>query len=905
MSTRKKDEHRTGLEIAVIGMNGRFPGAKNLEEFWNNLKNGVEPIDPFNNEGLRGLRIEDELINHPVDIKVRAFLEDIEYFDADFFDYPLLEAKVMDPQMRIFHECVWNALEDAGYTPERYKGAIGLYAGASPNIYWEILTLFSKINTPSVYFTPTLSMDKDFTRIACKMNLRGPSFTVSSECSTSLLAIHLACQGLLSGDCSMAVAGGVSITLPKKQGYLYQEYQILSSDKDCRAFDMKAKQCVFGNGVGAVVLKTLEDAVADGDHIYAVIKGSAINNDPNKRITYNDPNIKGRAMVIKDALRAAEVDPESIGYIEILGAATQAGDPFEIETLKLAFDTEKKKGCLIGSLKPNVGHLYDASGVASFIKTVLSLKHKQIPPSINLSPSNQKINLESNPFHVNTTLSNWNHDEYPLRAGISSFAIGGTNVHVLLEEAPKRATSSESKNWKLLILSAKTETALETLSENLCAYLQKNSDVDLADIAYTLQVGREPFTYRKKVLCSTIDEAISELSMKKKDMLPGRSNGYMCPLRSDNVQPPVVFMFAGQSSQYVNMGVELYQQEKIFREELDRCFAILQPIVGYNMREFLYPPSSQENRAKEKIKQTAVAQPLIFAVEYALARLLIKWGIKPEAMIGYSFGEYVAACLAGIFSLEDALMLIAMRGKMMNGVSAGAMLSVPLSEEEVTPFLNHELSLAIVNGASCIVAGPEKAISAFEQQMKQNHYICMRVSLSFAAHSTELEAVSEEFEEYAKKLTLHEPVIPYISSITGTWITGKQATDPKYWARHMCDTIRFSKGINKIMAEIPHAIFVEIGPGRDLSVLIRRFIQENPQQRILNTIKNPQRKVSDIYFLLNQIGSLWGAGVKIDWYGMYANETRRRISLPTYPFERQYCRIEDSTQDYVKILSAH
>ncbi len=897
MSAGHRAHSLTGLEVAVIGMAGSFSGAKNTEEFWTNLKDGVESIMHFSDEELEEHGIPSGLLKNPNYIKAGYGITDVEYFDASFFGYSSIDATLMDPQIRIFHEWVWGALEQAGYDPERYKEPIGVYAGAAPNRGWENAVIYSGIADILGGFAAELFIDKDFlsSHISYKLNLQGPSMTVFTACSTSLAVIHLACQGLLNGECGMAVAGAITAVYPPKQGYLYEEGMIVSPDGHCRSFDAKGRGTVFGTGGGVVVLKLLEEALADRDHIYAVIKGSALNNDGNEKAGYTAPSHQGQAVVIKTAQHVAEVEPESISYVEAHGTATELGDPIEMKALTSAFNTTQKGYCRIGSVKPNIGHLYTAAGMAGLIKASLALHHKMIPPSINFETPNPAIDFENSPFYVNTEYSEWKRNSHPRRAGVSSFAIGGTNGHLILEEAPVLPPSSKGRTWKMLLLSAKTAAALDNMAENLADYLKNNPEVNLADVAYTLQAGRAHFPYRRRVLCSTVEEAIASLSKRKEGDTTERVSGYMRSFLEDSRQS-LIFMFTGQGAQYVEMGLELYQQEPLFRETIDRCAAILEPILKLDIRKIIYPAAAQKEEARKQILQTAMAQPLLFVLEYALATLLMNWGIRPYAMIGYSFGEYVAACLSGVFSLEDALELIAIRGRLMEQLPAGAMLSVPLSEKELTPLLNDNVSIAIVNGPSCIVAGSEEAIKAFEQKMKQQRCMCMRVTISLAAHCSEMDAIVKDFETHVRKKSLHPPKIPYISTITGEWIRPEHAADPWYWANHMKETVRFADGAERLSRELHDAVFLEIGPGRDLSILMSRFITKNPQTRIMNTIRHPQKEVSDMYFLLDHIAKLWGAGINLDWNAFYAHEVRYRVPLPTYPFERQRYWLDGTTE---------
>jgi acyl transferase domain-containing protein len=904
-------DNLTGLEIAVIGMAGRFPGAKNLEEFWQNLENGVESISFFSDQELVNAGINPGQVEHPGYVKsCGSILEDKEYFDAVFFGYKPTEAEVMDPQTRIFLECAWHALEAAGYAPGNDNGLIGLYAGSSANFLWEALTFISGKAELVGEFSWGLLTDKDYlcTVVSYNLGLTGPSVFVKTACSTSLAAVHLACQAILGGECDMALAGGISVINRQKTGYIYQEGMINSADGHCRVFDREAKGTVAGEGVGIVVLKRLDEALDHRDHIYAVIKGTAIDNDGDRKIGYPAPSIQGQADVIREALHVADVDPGSITYVETHGTGTPVGDPIEIEALKAAFKTDKKGFCPIGSIKSNMGHLDAAAGIAGLIKTILALKHRMIPPSLHFQVPNDKIDFDNSPFYVNTCLTAWQAQDWPLRAGVSSFGIGGTNVHVILDESPEGTRGLaplSTRKYQLILLSAKTPTALEKMSENLAEYLKKNlvnpgnpvnPGLALADAAYTLQVGRRAFNHRRMSVCSTVDEAIEALSSADSRMVQIS--------QAPQQKRFVIFMFPGLGPQYVNMARELYETESIFREEMDRCFEILKSLLEYDIKEILYPGDSvnsplergaPEGRgvSSNNINQPEIAQPVIFILEYALSRLLIHWGTAPDALIGYSFGEYAAACISGVFSLEDALKLVVSRGKLLQKTPEGAMLSVPLPVEELLPFLEGtDLSLAVDNGPSCIVSGAAEEIQAFESRMKQNRYVCMPLPhASRALHSHLMKPILKKLEEIVGTFDLRRPGIPYISNVTGQWQTDREAALPGYWAKHLGSTVQFARGVKELLKN-PGTVFVEVGPGHDLCGLVRHHVKDNTASLVLNLVHHAQTGPSDVRYLLAGLGRLWLSGINIDWLRFYKEEKRNRVPLPLYPFERQRYWIE-------------
>ena len=732
-------DHKNGSEIAIIGISGRFPGAKNVDEFWRNLRDGVESISYFTDQELESAGIDPVLLSDPNYVKAKGILKDAELFDASFFGFTPREAEIIDPQQRLFLECAWEALESAGYDPDRYRGLIGVYAGVGPNNYYLNNLYPNRDLMESVgEFQVMIGNDKDFmtTRVSYKMDLKGPSVVLQTGCSTSLVAVSQACQSLLCGECDIALAGASSLNVPQYSGYLYQNGGINSPDGHCRAFDAKAQGTVFSNAVGIVVLKRLEEALADGDCIHAVIKGSAINNDGSFKVGYTAPSVEGQAKVIKTAQILAEVHPESITYIETHGTATALGDPIEIAALTQAFrtDTQKIGFCAIGSVKTNIGHTDAAAGIAGLIKTVLMLKNKMIPPSLHFEKPNPEIVFASSPFYVNSQLSEWNADEFPRRAGVSAFGIGGTNAHVIVEEAPTIEASGKSRPMALLLLSAKSNSALDNMTKNLVEHLKLHPDLNLADVSCTLNKERKAFNFRRMAVCQDISDAVKILeSLNSERVLTSCQE----PINRD-----VVFMFSGQGSQYVNMGLELYQTEATFRREIDLCAEILQPLLSLNLRDILYPVEGKRGESAQMLLQTYITQPALFSIEYALAKLWMSWGVTPAALVGHSIGEYVAACLAGVLSLEDALALVATRGRLMQDLPSGSMLVVPLSEKELLPLLGNKLSLAAINGPSlCVASGEKEAVEDLKRQLSNMNIKCRYLQTSHAFHSEMMEPI--------------------------------------------------------------------------------------------------------------------------------------------------------------------
>jgi len=874
LSVVDEKTHVDDFKIAVIGMAGRFPGAQNIDEFWENLKQGLESIYSFSDEELLAAGVPAQLLEHPHYVKAKGCLENHEYFDSAFFNYSARDAEMMDPQFRLFHECVWEALEYSGYNPKNYDGLIGLYAGSSSNLFWSVRFLNQECG-PAEQYNAFILNDRDFlsTHVSYKLNLKGPSLTIQTACSTSLVAIDTACNALLRGKCDIALAGGVSIIHPMKTGYYYQEGMISSSDGHCRAFDEKADGTISGDGVGIVVLKRLQEAIADGDYIHAVVRSTAINNDGIQKVGYTAPSVEAQAAVIKSAHQAAGVEPETISYVETHGTGTILGDPVELKALTEAFHTDKKGFCRIGSVKTNIGHLDTAAGVAGFIKTVMSLKHRMLPPTIHFNNLNPEIDFANSPFVVNNQLTEWKNGNLPLRAGVSSFGIGGTNAHVVIEEAPQKTPSSTVRDLKLLVLSAKTRSSLERMTQNLVEYLGKNPEVDLADVAFTLQVGKQAFKHREMVVAANTKEAVELLSTSPNTFTAEIDNR------------PVIFMFSGQGSQYINMGLDLYKKDPEFRDSMDNCFQQLKEITDYDFKTLVYPGENAGETGSE-INRTAIAQPLIFALEYSLAKLLMGWGIRPYAMIGHSIGEYVAACLSGVFSLEDALKLVAKRGQLMDTLPGGSMLGVSLGEEDLVPLLPADLSLAAVNASSrCVVSGPNDAIDDFEKKVNQLGYESRRLHTSHAFHSMMMGPILETFKGEVEKIALKKPKLPYISNVSGKWITVEEATSPHYWASHIRETVRFSDGLSELLTK-ENAVLIEVGAGRALTTFAKQHNDIKPGHLTINLVRHPNEKAKDDFYLTDKMGRLWLYGVKIHWQGLYAGEYRCRVPLPTYPFDR-------------------
>jgi amino acid adenylation domain-containing protein len=891
----RPNPQRDQTGIAIVGMVGRFPGAQSVDQFWENICAGQESTTHFQPSELDPFT-DVELRHDPDYVAARGVIEEGECFDAAFFNISPLEAEVIDPQARILLELTHQALETVGYLPEQFEGAIGLYAGTGQNTYFERHIcgrpeLIGRLGE----FQTMLANEKDFAvmRAAYKLNLTGPAVSVSTACSTSLVAVIQAVQALQNGQCDMAIAGGVSMNTPQNRGYLYQEAGMLSPDGKCRPFDAQSQGTMFNNGAGLVVLKRLADAELAGDRIYAVIRGTGLNNDGSGKVSFTAPSVKGQMQAIVQAQQSAGIYAETLSYIETHGTATALGDPIELEALTQAFQANleqsfiTKQFCAIGSVKGNVGHLVAAAGVAGLIKTALALYHRKLPPSINFETPNPQLDLENSPFYVNTQLMDWTTTDLdqPRRAGVSSFGVGGTNAHVILEEAGQHSNVVNAANGKpnalsevdkpqILLLSAKSSTALEQATSNLQTYLQQNPSTTLADVAYTLQVGRKSLTHRRFL--------ISDSTLKSPILTSQTAH---C-----DRHPTITFLFPGQGSQYINMGRQLYEQEVVYREAIAQCCDILEPILGEDLRDILYADPQDTAIAEVSLKQTRYTQPAIFITEYALAQLWISWGIVPEAMVGHSIGEFVAACLAGVFSLPDALLLVATRAKLMDQLPAGSMLSIRLSATEVQPYLSEGLAIAAINAPSlCVVSGEPAAIAALEQALADDEIACRRLHTSHAFHSEMMSPVVEPFAAVVRTIQLSKPRSPFVSTLTGNWITDAEATDPMYWATHLRETVRFADAIATVWQD-PDRVLLEVGPRQTATTLARQQVtdaQRTDPKKQVAIASLGDRTDSEWTELLTAVGRLWLTGAVIDWESFHRHERRQRLPLPTYPFERQ------------------
>ncbi|MBG0824954.1 SDR family NAD(P)-dependent oxidoreductase [Planomonospora sp. ID91781] len=873
------DVNDEGVEpIAIVGMAARVPGAADIGEFWRNLVDGVESITDFTREEQIARGVPEEDVDDPSWVSKAPYVEGYDQFDAGLFGLTAREAEILNPQHRLFLESCYAALNDSGTDPARYDGAIGVYAGTGGNQYlWENLARNRRVwdTRHGIGLATANSPNYVATTVSYRLNLRGPSLTLHTACSTSLVALHLACEALRNGECDMALAGGVNVEHPPATGYIGVE-GFTSPDGHCRPFDADANGTVWGSGVGVAVLKRLEDALADGDHIRAVVRGNAINNDGAGKVGFSAPSVDGQAAAVAQALGVAAIDPRTIGYVEAHGTGTAMGDPIEVTALSTVYtrQTRDRGWCGIGSVKSNIGHLSQAAGIISLIKAVLALENGLIPPTINYERPNPAIDFDDTPFYVASTLSKWETDGGPRRAAVSSFGIGGTNAHVVLEEAPRvEAGARPPRPAHLLQVSARTATALDKAVERLAEHLTAHEDLDLADVAHTLRAGRTEYPHRAAVAAADRADAVAALRDRRR-----RRRG-----EAGASSPAVAFLFSGQGAQYAGMGAELYRTEPVFAAAVDECASLLTEHLGLDLREPMFGGAPD---AEETLRRTRYTQPALFTVEYALARLWQSWGVRPAEMIGHSIGEYVAATLAGVFTLADAVRLVAARGALMQSMPPGAMLAVQRDESELAGRLPDGVSVATVNGpGTCVVAGPADAIEAFAETLKAEKVGCKALRTSHAFHSPMMEPILAEFTALVASVPRHAPRLPFWSNVTGRPITAEQATDPAYWADHLRQPVRFGAcvaGLYAAYGDTP-PLLVECGPGRQLAGLARMQLPKGAPAP-LPSLPGPGERTGDAATLYDAAGTLWAAGVPLaDGFGAAG----RRVPLPAYPFERR------------------
>ncbi len=877
---RHKRRNSVALDepIAVIGLACRFPGAENEAAFWQNLAEGKEAVTFLTDEQLRDAGIDAATLENPNYVKAASMLEGAETFDAAFFGFTPREAQLLDPQHRVFLELAWHALENAGYDPGTTPDRVGVFAGAGMNTYLLNNLIPNRARLNADNFQVMVTNDKDFlpTRTAYKLGLKGPAISIQTGCSTSLVAVDQACENLRTGKCEMALAGGVAVRSPQAEGYPYQEGMIASPDGHTRTFDVDGSGTLFGSGAGVVVLKPLKAALADGDHIQAVLRGSAVNNDGTDKISYTAPGIEGQATVIGEAMRRAGVQARDIDYVEAHGTGTELGDPIELAALNQAWRQNggTHEAVALGSVKSNMGHLDTAAGIAGLIKVILSLKNGLLPPSLHFKEPNPKIDF--GPFQVNDTARPWPRSERPRLAGVSSFGIGGTNAHAIVAEAPEPKPSETQRHHFLLPVSAQNQKALDQLTHQLADFIEAQQNLSPADIAYTLQMGRAALTHRRIATASGSDAADAlRLSLET-------------PTYRTLTNPDVIFLLPGGGTQYPNMGRALYDSEPVYRDVIDKCAEMLRAHLDLDIRDLLYPEPGTEAAAAETMSAARNQPAIIFTAGYAMAQLCLSWNILPKALMGHSNGEYTAACLAGVLSLEDALAMTAYRGLIFEEAGAGGMSAVETAEETLLPFLTPDLTVAAVNGPSrCTASGPAHSIDALETRLTEAGIDFRRLSIPMAGHSSLLDPVMGRFRDFVAQRNLQAPELPYISCETGAWISAEEATSPDYWVRQMRRTVRFSDGFT-LLASNPHRIFLEMGPGQALTSLVRRHPAfDDEAHAAVGAMHHPHDERTDAEAALEALGQLWLSGYRVDWRAYHYGEQRYRVPLPGYPFQRK------------------
>lgn len=861
-------------DIAIVGMSGKFPKSENIAELWGNLTAGNELIDFYTDAEIAELGVSEEILKNPNFIKSSSLIDDPGSFDHSFFGYTREEAALMDPQIRLLHEQVWNGLEDAGYNPFNYDKKIGCYFSASDNVNWRTHVVLSEAVNVNPFFVRHIANGNSISRlISYSLNLKGPSYFLDTACSSSLVAIHVACRSLLLKECTIALAGGVSISSSTEVGYLYEEGSIFSKDGHCKSFDSEASGTIGGEGAGVVVLKRLEDALNDKDHIYSVIRASSVNNDGNQKVGYTAPSIVGQHNCIKTAIQIAGVEPTDISYIETHGTATVLGDPVEVEALNKAFNYDTSHSCAIGSIKSNFGHLDAAAGVTGLIKTALCLNHKTLPPSLHYKTPNPQIKFDSGPFYVNSELTEWK-SEKPRFAGVSSFGIGGTNVHAVLQEPMLQEKGDEATKYQLILNSAKTKSALENYGDKFNSFLAENELVDLADLSYTLKTGRAHHKYRSFLVADSHANLSEQFqAVKGKLKFP----------KTD--KKGLVFMFSGQGSQFQEMGKQIYEQYPSFKAIIDEGLEILKKETGTNYGSVL-GYNADEKGESTLINDTINTQPILFLVEYAFAKFLIDLGIKPAQMIGHSLGEYVAACASEVFTFEEGLKLILKRAQLMNEMEKGSMLHVNQPADKVKALISANISIAAINtNDTCVISGETELIKETAEQFAAKEIDAILLKTSHAFHSEMMQPMLKSFEQELNKINWSKPKFAFVSCTTGAPITNEEAQSSTYWVNHLRQTVNFNKGLDYLLNK-GFSKYLEIGAARTLLTFLRQNKNSTTAITTAAVLRHPKEKKDDSYYLLNALGTLWNAGLDVDWTAYYKEQARNRISAPTYAFDK-------------------
>lgn len=894
------DEHAG--QYAIVGMSARFPGADNLQQYWENLVQGRETISFFTPEELDST-LDPRDTGDPNYVAARGVLDGADEFDANFFKIMPKAAELIDPQQRMMLEVSWNALEDAAIVPDA-QTVIGIWAGTYTTTYYthNVLSHPERVREVGAFQIGAYN-EKDYmaTRVAHALNLTGPAINVNTACSTSLVTLIEACKSLAFRHCDVAIAGAASVHFPQISGHLHQEGSIFSPDGHCRPFDADGQGTLFSDGAGAIVVKRLADALADGDRIYAVVKGAGINNDGGEKASFSAPSIAGQAGAIAMAHADAGVSPDQIGLVEAHGTATPVGDPIEVAALKTVFDaqTNRRQYCAIGSVKSNIGHTVAAAGVAGLIKAAMSLHSEQIPATLHYKKSNPQIDFENSPFFVCDSLRQWPRGEESRLAGVSSFGVGGTNAHIVLGEAPDSvcdvecSTEGNGLPVSILPVSGKTEAAMLANVDQLAQYLTSNQELELVDVANTLQNGRSEFAYRSAVVVADIQDAAETLAAAKAPRFVKR--------KSSSAKREVVFMFPGQGAQYVRMGQNLYDTSPVFKRSFDHCCDLLLPLLNRDLRDVMFPENGDEEAASEILRNTRFTQPALFALGYSLAQVWLAWGIEPNYVMGHSIGEFAAACVAGVFSLEDGLKMIAERGRAMEALPGGCMMSVRLPGKTVEPMLWGDMAIGSYNGPElCVVAGPNAEVADLQKQLEADEVVCRHLYTSHAFHSPMMDSIVDPFAEFVGQFKLNKPSIPILSTVTSDWMTEDQATDARYWANHLRQPVQFSGAVTKMWDEDPTRILIELGPRKTLSTLAKQHASDPKNQIAIPTLSDNAEGHAEWTSMMNAVAGLWVAGVDVDWDRLTGNGQpipRQKVSLPTYAFQRKRYFIEPPVVD--------
>lgn len=880
----KKNEY--GNRVAVVGFGCRYPDANNPQEFWSNLVAEKKSFTEFSNEQLLAAGVQPATFNNPNYVRIRGVVEGADLFDAEFFNFTPKEAELLDPQHRLFLECSWHALEDAGIDPFNTGKKISVFGGTGSPYHLAQALGDKQVQKYASGTSIITSNDKDYvtTRVSYKLNLKGASVNVQCACSTSMVAVVMGVDNLLNYQSDVVIAGGVTIEIPEHQGYMYLPGGLESPDGQCRTFDKDAAGTVFSRGGGVVALKRLEDAVEDKDHIYAVILGGSINNDGNRKAGYTAPSVQGQVEVITEAIELSGIDPSTITMVEAHGTSTPVGDPIEVASLSEAFGqyTQDKAYCAIGSVKTNIGHTDVSSGIASLLKTCLSLEHGIIPASLNFNEPNPAINFVDSPFFVNTKTRVWDRrDGAPRRALVNSFGVGGTNACLILEEPPHQGGHESERDYDLLFVSAHHKDSLQAYCEQIRAHLEDHPATNLNALAHTSRTARRAMKYKAAIPFKN-----------KVDLLARLQNGVAPTARAKTSSKELVLMFPGQGNQFVNMGVELYRENPVFRESIDRCAGLLNPLLDMDIREVLYPSENDRERAAGLIGLTYITQPAIFMVSYAVARVFQSYGLKPDALIGHSVGEYVAAVISGIMTLEDALKTVAFRGKLVYELPEGSMLAVLMEEPQLKQILPDELDIAVINSPELVVvSGPTEDIRSFAKRLDKEKVFNKTLQTSHAFHSRMMQACLDRFREFFQGVVLHAPGIPIISTVTGATLSADQAKDHEYWVQHVLEPVRFSDAATQMLSS-PSVVFLECGPGQSLESAIKRRLKPADAHAAIATLCEQE---NSILSMDGAIGKLWCEEITFDYDLRFKSSLCQKVVYPLLPFNRKSHRIDFSS----------